>query len=93
MESSLTLRIIDVPRYTEEKIARKLGDRLGPFIGGDAYTQSNTHMYRFMYLSHPMSVDPSVTFPPRQGIQLLPPQAGLDYIKFTLTLVPVPVYG
>lgn len=54
MESSLTLRIIDVPRYTEEKIARKLGDRLGPFIGGEAYSHSNTHMYRFMYLTHPM---------------------------------------
>lgn len=82
MESSLTLRIIDVPRYTEEKIARKLGDRLGPFIGvGEVHEAVH------------VGVAMAVSFPHRQGIQLLPPQAGLDYIKYTLTLVPVPVYG
>ncbi len=91
MHSSLTLRSIDVPHYTVDKVARMLGDRLGPFIGGEAYSNSHNHLYRFQYLTEPLSTDRETTFPLQGGIHLPPPQAGLDYVKYTLTLVAVPI--
>jgi hypothetical protein len=89
MHSSLTLRITDVPRYDEHKIARQLGDRIGPFIGGEAY-ENRDKVYQLVYTTEPMSVDVNKVYPPTNYIYLPPPQAGLDYVKYTLTLVTIP---
>lgn len=93
MHATLTLRATDLYKYNPHKIARQLGDRLGPFIGGEAYDNRHRLLYRFEYTTTILAYDNADLGTPQEGIVIIPISQGVDYVKYTLTLKPIPITG